>query len=81
VSFRYPTIVYSPESLRKFRIGTEEATYLQDIANREIVGLPEDAKSAITERAKTYNADEVLLTSMPEVSQCDQKRHTIRTWV
>ena len=63
-SGRYPTAVYSPESLRKIPIDEEAAAYLQRIANREVVGLPADVKSAIAERAQIYDADEVMLTSM-----------------
>jgi alkanesulfonate monooxygenase SsuD/methylene tetrahydromethanopterin reductase-like flavin-dependent oxidoreductase (luciferase family) len=50
--------------LNSIQIGPPEQTYLKQIANREVVGFPEDVKAAIIERADRYGADEVLLTSI-----------------
>lgn len=61
-SGRYPSSVPSPEVIRDIRFGANEEAHLSQIANREIIGLPEDAKRKILERAKNYDADEVLLT-------------------
>ena len=42
--------------------GANEEGHLARIANREVVGLPGEARKQILERAKNYDADEVLLT-------------------
>ena len=61
-SGRYPTSVPAPESLKSVSFGAHEMAHLAQIANREVVGLPTEAKKQILERAKNYDADEVLLT-------------------
>ncbi len=61
-SGRYPTAVPSPEALKGVRFGANEEEHLARIANREVVGLPGEAKKQILERARNYEADEVLLT-------------------
>jgi alkanesulfonate monooxygenase SsuD/methylene tetrahydromethanopterin reductase-like flavin-dependent oxidoreductase (luciferase family) len=61
-SGRYPTSVPAPEAMKGVHFGANEEAHLSRIANREIVGLPGEAKKQILERAKNYDADEVLLT-------------------
>src|SRR5277367_2773016 len=61
-SGRYPTSVPTPEAMRGVHIDAKQEAYLTRIANREVVGLPSEAKKQILERAKNYDADEVLLT-------------------
>src|SRR5579871_2145539 len=61
-SGRYPTSVPTPEAMNGVHFGAKEADYLARIANREVVGLPSEAKKLILERAKNYDADEVMLT-------------------
>ena len=61
-SGRYPTSVPAPEALKGVHFGANEESHLARIANREVVGLPNEAKKQILERAKNYDADEVLLT-------------------
>ena len=61
-SGRYPTSVPTPEAIKDVHFGAKEADYLARIGNREVVGLPSEAKKQILERAKNYEADEVLLT-------------------
>jgi hypothetical protein len=48
--------------MKSVRFGANEEAHLSRIANREVVGLPSEAKKQILERAKNYDADEVLLT-------------------
>jgi len=61
-SGRYPSFVPAPESIEGVHFGAKEEDYLASISNREVVGLPSEAKKQILERAKHYDADEVLLT-------------------
>ena len=61
-SGRYPTSVPAPDAMKSVHFGANEKAHLDRIANREIVGLPSEAKKQILERAKKYDADEVLLT-------------------
>jgi luciferase family oxidoreductase group 1 len=61
-SGRYPTSVPTPESMKDVHFGANEEAHLARIANREVVGLPCEAKKQILERAKKYDADEVMLT-------------------
>jgi alkanesulfonate monooxygenase SsuD/methylene tetrahydromethanopterin reductase-like flavin-dependent oxidoreductase (luciferase family) len=61
-SGRYPTSVPTPEAMKAIHFGAKEESYLAHIANREVVGLPSEAKKLILERAKNYDADEVMLT-------------------
>jgi alkanesulfonate monooxygenase SsuD/methylene tetrahydromethanopterin reductase-like flavin-dependent oxidoreductase (luciferase family) len=61
-SGRYPTSVPAPEAMKGVHFGAKEEDYLARIANREVVGLPDEAKKQILDRAKNYDADEVLLT-------------------
>jgi luciferase family oxidoreductase group 1 len=61
-SGRYPSSVPTPESMKSVHFGANEEAYLRRIGNREVVGLPSEAKKQILERAKNYDADEVLLT-------------------
>ena len=61
-SGRYPTSVPTPETMKGVHFGAKEENYLAGIANREVVGLPSEAKKQILERAKNYDADEVMLT-------------------
>jgi luciferase family oxidoreductase group 1 len=61
-SGRYPTAVPTPEAMKSVDFGANEVAYLARIANREIVGLPVEAKKQMLERAKKYDADEVMLT-------------------
>jgi hypothetical protein len=48
--------------MKGVHFGANEVDHLARIANREVVGLPGEAKKQILERAKTYDADEVMLT-------------------
>jgi len=61
-SGRYPASVPAPEAIKNVQFGANEEKHLARIANREVVGLPGEAKKLILERAKTYEADEVMLT-------------------
>jgi hypothetical protein len=61
-SGRYPTSVPAPEAVKDAHFGVNEKAHLERIANREVVGLPGEAKKQILERAKKYDADEVMLT-------------------
>jgi luciferase family oxidoreductase group 1 len=61
-SGRYPSSVPSLEALKGVHFGAKEEAHLSRISNREVVGLPGDARRQILERAKNYDADEVLLT-------------------
>jgi luciferase family oxidoreductase group 1 len=61
-SGKYPASVPAPEAMKKVHFGTNEEGHLARIANREVVGLPSEAKKQILERAKNYDADEVMLT-------------------
>jgi transposase len=61
-SGRYPASVPAPEAMKGVHFGAKEEGHLARIANREVVGLPSDAKKQILERAKNYDADEVMLT-------------------
>lgn len=61
-SGNYPTSVPTPEAIKSFNIGAKEVGYLESIANREIVGIASEAKKEILERAKAYDADEVMFT-------------------
>src|SRR5208282_2121180 len=61
-SGRYPTSVPTPDAMKSVHFGANEEGHLARIANREVVGLPGEAKKQILERAKNYDADEVLLT-------------------
>ena len=61
-SGRYPTSVPTQEAMKGVHFGAKEEGYLARIANREVVGLLSEAKKQILERAKHYDADEVLLT-------------------
>jgi luciferase family oxidoreductase group 1 len=61
-SGRYPTSVPAPEAMKNVHFGANELAHLERIANRQIVGLPGEAKKQILERAKNYDADEVMLT-------------------
>ena len=48
--------------MKDVHFGANELAHLERIANREVVGLPAEAKKQILERAKNYDADEVMLT-------------------
>jgi len=61
-SGNYPTSVPAPEAIKGFHFGAKEEGYLASIANREVIGLPIEAKKNILERAENYDADEVMLT-------------------
>jgi luciferase family oxidoreductase group 1 len=61
-SGRYPASVPSPEAIKDVHWGAIEEEHLSRIANRQVVGLPGEAKKQILERAIHYDADEVLLT-------------------
>jgi luciferase family oxidoreductase group 1 len=61
-SGKYPTSVPTPETMKGVRFGANEEAHLAAIANREVVGLPGEAKKQILARAEAYGADEVLLT-------------------
>jgi len=61
-SGKYPTSVPAPGAMKKVHFGANEEGHLARIANREVVGLPNEAKKQILERAKNYDADEVMLT-------------------
>jgi luciferase family oxidoreductase group 1 len=63
-SGRYPSVVPTPERLSALKFGANETAYLNEIANREVTGLPHEAKDKIVERAGIYQADEVMLTCM-----------------
>ena len=58
----YPSFVPAPEVMKGVHFSATEESYLARIANREVVGLPSEAMKQIRERAKEYDADEVLLT-------------------
>src|SRR5580693_6815729 len=53
-SGRYPSSVPAPETIKGVHFGPGEKAHLSSIANREVVGLPDDAKQKILERAKAY---------------------------
>jgi hypothetical protein len=61
-SGRYPTSVPAPDAIKSVHFGANEADHLERITNRQVVGLPGEAKKQILERAKKYEADEVMLT-------------------
>jgi alkanesulfonate monooxygenase SsuD/methylene tetrahydromethanopterin reductase-like flavin-dependent oxidoreductase (luciferase family) len=61
-SGRYPASVPTPQAMKGVLFGAQEEGHLARIANREVVGLPSEAKKQILERAKNYDADEVMLT-------------------
>ncbi len=61
-SGRYPSVVPASEKLKEIRFGDDKTEYLSRIANREVAGLPLEVKDQIVERAKRYDADEVMLT-------------------
>jgi luciferase family oxidoreductase group 1 len=61
-SGRYPASVPTPEAVKGVQFGANEKAHLDLIADREVVGLPGEAKKQILERAKNYDADEVMLT-------------------
>jgi luciferase family oxidoreductase group 1 len=61
-SGRYPSSIPASEKIKDIHFGASEKAHLSSIANREVIGLPDEAKQKILERAKTYDADEVLLT-------------------
>jgi alkanesulfonate monooxygenase SsuD/methylene tetrahydromethanopterin reductase-like flavin-dependent oxidoreductase (luciferase family) len=61
-SGRYPASVPAPEAIENVHFGANEEAHLARIANREVVGLPSEAKKQILERAKNYDADEVMIT-------------------
>jgi alkanesulfonate monooxygenase SsuD/methylene tetrahydromethanopterin reductase-like flavin-dependent oxidoreductase (luciferase family) len=61
-SGRYPSSIPASEKIKDIHFGAGEKAHLSSIANREVVGLPDEVKQKILERAKTYDADEVLLT-------------------
>ena len=61
---RYPHSVPSPQTLEHVHYSAEQVSYLAQISNREVVGLPNDARIQILERAARYEADEVMLTTM-----------------
>ncbi len=61
-SGRYPGSVPTPEAMKRVHFGAKEEAYLNSIANREVVGLSSEVKKQILERAKKYDADEVMLT-------------------
>jgi luciferase family oxidoreductase group 1 len=61
---RYPHSVPSPQTLERVQYSADQVSYLGQVANREVVGLPDDAGKKIIERALQYEADEVMLTTM-----------------
>jgi alkanesulfonate monooxygenase SsuD/methylene tetrahydromethanopterin reductase-like flavin-dependent oxidoreductase (luciferase family) len=61
-SGRYPASVPAPEAMTRVQFGANEKSHLERIANREVVGLPSEAKKQVLERVKKYEADEVMLT-------------------
>jgi luciferase family oxidoreductase group 1 len=61
-SGRYPSVVPAFEKVRSIRFEAEQTEYLSRISNREVTGLPPQARDQIIERAKKYDADEVMLT-------------------
>ena len=63
-SGRYPASLPSPQTLGSFTPGPVEADYLQQISNREVIGLPAAIHRLILDRALKYEADEVMLTTM-----------------
>ncbi len=63
-SGNYPTMLPSPSSLATFEFGVREQEHLAGIANREVIGMPRDVREQILERARRYEADEVMLAAM-----------------
>lgn len=63
-SGRYPSVLPSPETLARITFGPPEQEHLRRIANREVIGLPDDIRQQIIDRASAYEADEVMLTMM-----------------
>jgi len=63
-SGHYPSALPCPKTLQNVQIGLAERAYLNQIANREVVGLPLDVRRQIIERAQRYQADEVMLSVM-----------------
>jgi luciferase family oxidoreductase group 1 len=61
-SGRYPSVVPAFERVKGIGFGADQLEHLRRISNREITGLPLEAKHQIVERAKRYDADEVMLT-------------------
>ena len=61
-SGKYPSAVPAFEKVRSIRFGADQVEYLSRISNREVTGLPLEAKNQIMERARKYDADEVMLT-------------------
>jgi luciferase family oxidoreductase group 1 len=61
-SGRYPSAVPAFDKVNGVRFGADQTEYLKRISNREVVGLPLEVKEQILERAKAYDADEVMLT-------------------
>ena len=63
-SGRYPSAIPASATIQGVQFGESEKAYLSSIANREVVGLPDEVKREILKRAKAYDADEVLLTML-----------------
>lgn len=63
-SGNYPKSVPSPETMDQVEFSQSQKAYLKQIANREVIGLVDDAVKEIGERAAAYDADEVMLTTM-----------------
>ncbi len=63
-SGRYPPVLPSPQSLARVAFGDRERAYLDQIANREVIGTPQEVQRQIIERAERYQADEVMLATM-----------------
>jgi luciferase family oxidoreductase group 1 len=75
-SGRFPSVVPSAASLQNFVLNEDQRNYLRQIGNREVTGMPAEVKHQILERAKVYDADEVILTSMTH--QLSDKIETFR---
>jgi alkanesulfonate monooxygenase SsuD/methylene tetrahydromethanopterin reductase-like flavin-dependent oxidoreductase (luciferase family) len=63
-SGRYPAAIPSRRTLQDVKFTADQQAYLERISNREVVGLPDDVRRRLVERAQRYEADEVLVTVM-----------------
>jgi luciferase family oxidoreductase group 1 len=63
-SGNYPKAVPSPDTLDRIDFSASQKAYLDQIANREVIGLIDDAVAEISARGAAYDADEVMLTMM-----------------
>jgi luciferase family oxidoreductase group 1 len=63
-SGRYPRMLPSHDTLSAIDFEPRQRAYLDQISNREVVGLPHEVRHQILARAERYQADEVMLASM-----------------